>query len=291
MEQNPFSMIFARFFPGEHQEWRTQLRWGFGRVAGPWGQSELAGIMLVFGLSLALWMAWQHLWEPRFERLQWLRVKKATLITAIMVITLFMTQARGPWLGAAVALPVLWIGKRSRHVLRNSIFVALLLVVVGGLGSVALQGYSSGTQASSNEQQNAQYRNQLIDNYIPVAVAGGAWGWGQDFPRAPGQDSIDNEYLFLALTHGWVGCLAFCMIALGTVWRGGRAAAMAPSPFDQSFAFCLLGVMLGVMVVIFTVFLGNQTFELFFLLAGWVQALPVRDRLKIAQPLPAPVYS
>ena len=48
MEQNPFSMVFARFFPGEHQEWRTQLRWGFGRVAGPFGQSELAGIMLVF---------------------------------------------------------------------------------------------------------------------------------------------------------------------------------------------------------------------------------------------------
>ena len=186
---------------------------------------------------------------------------------------------------------MVWVGRRSQNVLRNTVFVCLLLVVVGGLGSVALHGYSSGTQASSAEQQNAQYRNQLIDNYIPVAIEGGAWGWGQDFPRAPGQGSIDNEYLFLALTRGWVGLLAFSMVLLGAVWRAARAAALAPTPLDQSFAFTLLGCVLGVMVVIFTVFLGNQTFELVFLLAGWVQALPVRDRLRVAQPLPAPVYS
>ncbi len=290
MEQNPFSMIFARFFPGEHTQWRTQIRWGFGRVAGPFGQSELAGIMLVFGLTLALWMAWQHLWEPRFQHLRWLKMQKATLITIVMALTLFMTQARGPWLGAAVALPVLWIS-RARNVLRASVIVGLLLVVVGGAGSYALKKYAASGEPQSNEQQTAQYRSQLLDNYLPVAEAGGPWGWGQDFPRAPGQGSIDNEYLFLGLTQGWIGSLSFALIGVSAALRAARAAAMAPTPFDQSFALCLLGIVLGVMTVIFTVFLGNQTYALFFLLAGWAQALPVRDRLVLPKPLPAPVYS
>ena len=130
-------------------------------------------------------------------------------------------------------------------------------------------------------QQNAQYRQQLLDNYLPVAKAGGAWGWGQDFPRAPGQGSIDNEYLFVALTQGWVGLLAFALICGESLYYFLYGAFFNPTRRDRYFAYSLAGVMFGLIVTIFTVFLGNQPYELFFLLAGWSQAVRVK---RVARP-------
>lgn len=273
MGQNPFTLVIARFFPEESFPWKTQLRWGFGRVSGPFGQSELAGMMLFFGLVMALWLGYYDLWEPKFSRAKWHPGKKSTIIAWTIGIVLFMTQARGPWIGALAALPIAFIG-RARNPGRTAVVVAISLVLGGAVTYVGLKAYASAdATTTSAEQQNAQYRAQLLDNYIPVAKAGGPWGWGQDFPRIKGQGSIDNEYLFVALTQGSVGLLAFCMIAFGTLYNFLGAARFGPTQPDRYFGYSLLGVFVGLLITIFTVFLGNQPFELFFLLAGWSQAV------------------
>lgn len=274
MGQNPFTLFYARFFPDEHFAWKTQIRWGFGRVSGPFGQSELAGMIFFFGLVLTLWLSYYHLWEPRFKHLEWLRFKKSTLILWTLAIVLFMSQARGPWLGTLVAIPVAFIG-RAKRPLRAALLVSVFFLVVAPLAYVGLKAYTSGP-TNSEAQENAQYRQQLLDNYIPIAERGGPWGWGQDFPRAMGQGSIDNEYLFVALTQGWVGLLAFCMICVESLWNLFYAAMYNPGPRDRYFAYSLAGVTIGLALTVFTVFLGNQPLLLFFLLAGWSQAVRVR---------------
>ncbi len=274
MGQNPFTLVFARFFPDERFAWKTQIRWGFGRVSGPYGQSELAGMMLFFGLVLALYLAYYHLWEPKFERAPWLPFRKSTVILWVIGITLLMTQARGPWIGSLLAVPIAVIG-RARRVLLASIVFGTLCLVGGPLSYLGLQHYAN-APATSAEQETASYRTHLLDNYVPVAKAGGPWGWGQDFPRAPGQGSIDNEYLFVALTQGWVGLLAFCALCIGGLYHLVMAAIYNSAKRDRYFAFSLLGIFVGLLVTIFTVFLGNQPYELFFLLLGWAQAVRVR---------------
>ena len=272
MEQNPFSLVAAHFFPDEHFAWKTQIRWGFGRISGPFGQSELAGMMLFFGLVMTLWLGYNHLWEPKFSKAQWLPFKKSTVIASTLGIVLLMTQARGPWIGAIAAVPIALIG-RSRRVLRTAILVGIFLAVGGSAAYIGLKAYANTDgPTTSSEQENAQYRTQLLDNYIPVAQKGGAWGWGQDFPRIGGQGSIDNEYLFVALTQGWVGLLVFSMIALEALSNMLYGAIYNPTKRDRYFSYSLLGVYVGLLITIFTVFLGNQPFELFFLLAGWSQA-------------------
>ena len=275
MGQNPFTLIFARFFPDERFAWKTQIRWGFGRVSGPYGQSELAGMMLFFGLVLALYLAYYHLWEPKFKRAPWLPFRKSTVILWVIGITLLLTQARGPWIGSLVAVPIAMIG-RARRVLLASVVMGSLCLIGGPLTYIGLQHYAN-APASSAEQETASYRTHLLDNYIPVAKAGGPWGWGQDFPRAPGQGSIDNEYLFVALTQGWVGLLSFCALSLGALYHLVMAAIYNPTKRDRYFAFSLLGILIGLLVTIFTVFLGNQPYELFFLLIGWAQAVRIRE--------------
>ena len=277
MGQNPFSLAFRHFFPGETFAWKTQIRWGFGRVSGPFGQSELAGIILIFGVVLALWLSYYHLWEPRFVHFKRWPLSKAATITWLIGITLLMTQARGPWLGCLIAVPIAFIG-RSRRVTRTAIMTVLVLIIVGGLAYTGLKSYTAGP-TTSEEQETAQYRQHLLDNYIPIAKEGGPWGWGLEFPRVGGQGSIDNEFLFVALTQGWVGLLAFCLIAGETILHMFASATLASDKSDRYFAWSMLGIFIGLLATSFTVFLGLQPFQLFFLLAGWSQALPTRPKV------------
>jgi hypothetical protein len=276
MGQNPFTRIFRPFFPGETFAWKTQIRWGFGRVSGPFGQSELAGIVLIFGLVLALWLGYCHLWERHFHRFRRWPLSKSMTFIVLIGLTLLMTQARGPWLGCLVAVPVAMIG-RARRVARTASITVLVLAVGLGAAYAGIKRYTSGP-TTTEEQETAQYRSQLIDNYIPVAKEGGAWGWGSDFPRQHGQGSIDNEFLFVALTQGWVGLLAFGLIAAEAAVHCIASALLAPEKSDRYFAWSMLGFLFGMLVTSYTVFLGLQPFQLFFLVAGWSQALPLRPK-------------
>lgn len=271
MANNPFTLIWSRFFPDEHFAWKTQLRWGFGRVSGPFGQSELAGIVIMFAIMLALWLRYASPWEDKFAIFPHHPFRKRNIIFGTLVFFLFMTQARGPWLGCIFAIPIAMVGKSDR-VLRNGLLLLGILLPVAGTAYVLGKHYTAAAPASA-EQQTAQYRAQLLDNYTPVAERGGLWGWGQNFPRAPGQESIDNEYLFLWLTQGSIGAGAFLLIAAESLIRMVRSAMRSTHRMDRFFAFSLFGAFCGILLTIGTVFLGNQPFQLFFLIAGWSQSI------------------
>lgn len=274
MGRNPYQIVMDHLLPDEQFGWKTQIRWGFGRVAGPFGQSELAGMMLLAGLVLALWLNYYSLWEPKFRYAAWLPFSKGKTITFVLGLTLILTQARGPWLGTLFAIPVAFIG-RSRRVLRSTILVATFGTAFAALLYLGMKAYTN-APTTTNEQENATYRAHLVENYTPVVKEGGLWGWGTDFPTEKGQISIDNEYLFVAVTQGWVGFGAFCLICLGSVTNFVSAIVRSTHQMERYFAFSLLGIFLGLMFTIVTVFLGNQSYLLFFLLVGWSEAMHVR---------------
>jgi hypothetical protein len=292
MGSNPFMRTLSPFFPGESFAWKTQFRWGFGRVSGPFGQSELAGMMLFTGIALTLYLNHARLWEPKFRSFAWLPWSKSAWINATLILTLIMTQARGPWLGCLAAIPIALVG-RSKHVLRQAILTGVVLVTVGSIAFFAVKHYTSGPVAS-DEQQTAAYRAELLTNYLPVALHGGAFGWGSQFPQIAGQGSIDNEYLFVALTQGWVGLLSFCLLALLGLWNLARGAILNRDKQDRYFAFTLLGILVGLLVTIYTVFLGNQPYQLFFLILGWAQAVrrpTLRSLSQAEQPAQKPRFA
>ncbi len=274
MGRNPYQILMDRLLPDEQFGWKTQIRWGFGRVAGPFGQSELAGMMLLAGLVLALWLSYCNLWEPKFRHAPWLPFSKAHTIVFVLGLTLVLTQARGPWLGTLCAIPVAFIG-RSRRVLRSTILVVTFGAIFGTILYMGMKAYTD-APTTTNEQENATYRAHLIENYTPVVKAGGLWGWGSEFPTEKGQVSIDNEYLFVAVTQGWAGFLAFCLICLGSITNFISAILRSTNGMERYFAFSLLGIFFGLMFTIATVFLGNQSYLLFFLLVGWSEAMRLR---------------
>lgn len=274
MGRNPFGLIFDRFFPGQVFGWKTQIRWGFGRVSGPFAQSELAGMMFGFGLVIALYLSYLKMWEPKFSRAPWLPFSKSRIITGVILFTLLMTQARGPWLGCLFAIPIAFIG-RSKHILRTAILVFAICGPLAWGSYAAIKHYTSGP-VTSDEQQTARYRADLISNYMPVVERGGAFGWGKDFPRVAGQGSIDNEYLYLALTQGYVGLFALCLLAFESFLQLTKPAVFGGVVSYRYFAFTLGGILAGLLLTLTTVFLGNQPYQLFFLLVGWSQSLEPR---------------
>jgi O-Antigen ligase len=367
-QDNLFRHVWLKFFPDEWQMLPTVTRRGFGRLGGPYAGSEQAGIVLLVGLSFALWLhflsspglektvsarryrggfAWLHFlapprvektvsarryWSgfawlhflapPRVEKtvsarryrsgFAWLhlpappRVEKTVArryrsgfawlhslgspnvepakhaifsraktraMVLLLTVTLLMTQARGPWIGQIFSLGIASIGKAKKPRLMAVVVVAIF-ILVGIPAYKSFKEYSSGPRKDfGSEQETAQYRQELLDNYIPVAKEGGAWGWGLRFPVIEGQDSIDNEYLLVWLLQGYVGLVAFSLLLLegimSLIWLGIKARLRS----DRAFIFSLLGIIIGIGITIGTVYLGSQPYELFFLLIGWSQAV------------------
>ena len=269
---NPYVHFWNRFFPGQ---WiLSQTRQGFGRVGGPYEGAETAGMVLLMGLLLALWL--QHCKAKSLGATGYLArfFKHSRIIIFVLITTLVMTQSRGPWLGAIIAVSIGSIG-RAKNFLRQAILVFSFGLVVG------IPLYSMGKdyvtvhqgQAVSDEQQTAQYRRQMIENYIPVAEWGGAFGWGNSYPRIGGQNSIDNEYLLIWLLQGYVGLTALILIVVEGVASLVRAGIKARSTQERYFVFTLLGALLGMAVCLYTVWLSDQPYQMFFLFIGWSQAL------------------
>jgi len=255
---NPYRLFWTHFYPGQWAP-ETAIRRGFGRVSGPYVQSELAGIILMAALLLTVWLKRRHYKEPQFRRLVAGVPKYAGVILFILTLALFMTQARGPWLGA----------------IRRTIMILGFAVLVGIPAYQVVKEYMSGPRKDyGSERETAQYRAELIDNYVPRAKQGGAWGLGRVLPIIDGQTSVDNEYLLAWLIQGYVGLTTLLLLFIEAAITFFRLGLKTRSSRNRHLIFSLLGILLGMAFVLSTVWLGSQTFELLFLLVGWSQAIP-----------------
>ncbi len=283
--KNPFHLVFYPFFKAHEDVWPPQVRNGLGRITGPYADAELAGIVLMFGFLLTLYLARTYNWGPRFSSATALYFRKSTYVSALLLIALFLTQSRGPELGLIFAVPIALVG-RSRDTLKASLIAFALVFVVGGAAYVTLSHYVSTNAPTSDQQETAAYRAVMIQDYLPMAEHSGLWGLGPRFHVIGKYASIDNEYLLVALTQGYIGFASLLLLIGSTVWTMLTAAIYNPERPDRAFAFTLLGIFVGTLVTIATVYLDYQALIFFFLMMGWAQALrvyPVRDSRPVFQ--------
>ncbi|MDE1175174.1 MAG: hypothetical protein PW789_01035 [Edaphobacter sp.] len=279
-KSNAFQYFWSHFYPGQWSGWVTSVRWGFGRVAGPFSQSELAGMVYFAGLIFTIWLGYRK-YKVRNDIASSSKspLKNPRLVLCVIGFTLLTTQARGPWLGTILAMCIAWVGL-SKVPKRRAALVLALGIIVGIPGYYAARNYASGPRTDyGSEKETAQYRAQLIDNYLPIAQAGGAWGWGaMGYPHIGGQASIDNEYLLVYLGGGYVGLGSLLLIVAETILVLIRQAFKTRSVRDRHFIFSLLGIFMGIAFTLTTVFLGAQNYELFFLIVGWAQSIKAITR-------------
>jgi len=287
MGTNIFTTVFGVLFPGQ-RPWLMQIRGGFVRIVGPFSGSILAGMVLLVGLIFASWVGFVE--SARGTEKKYYGIKRSHLFFGAIALGLFMTQSRGPWVGVILAYMIARIG-RAKNIRRATIITLLLCVIGGTIGYIKVEQYTAGSiwDAKNIEQENAIYRRELLDNYKPIVEKGGFFGYGiVDWPRVPGQPSIDNEFLFLEITQGKLGFWTYVLLAAEAVLASLRAARRATQRTDVYFALCMLGCVLGLMLTLTTVYMGAQSYPLFFLLMGWSQSLRQTQTATATVPETAP---
>jgi hypothetical protein len=272
MGRDLFDVIFASLFPNQRSaSWQTRM--GFNRTYGPYGHPILAGIIFAIAYRLDQWLHWGKYWPGRlpYLPLSWARACQLWLLAGSV-----MTLSRGPWVGAGAAALVVFIG-RSRKRVQTTVVAIFLVVAIGGPIYNAANSYVPATpdQAAGEMEQTAAYRREMNQKYIAIVEERPVWGWGHNkFPVVDGMSSIDNQFLLVALTYGEYVLAVFVLIVC---WIMSRLVFFCGSHrgdvFPGSTGLMLFGIFLLVIVSITTVYLGGQTFQLFFLFLGWSEAL------------------
>ena len=273
-----FRMALGPLFPGETPQWVTQLRWGFGRIAGPYGHAISMAVFVGVAILLHRWLTRAGLWERSFKLSGSLPFSKAQLISFGLLAGIFMTLSRGPWIGAVCGAILAGVGLRPDR--RRALIRALLILVVGGtILYVAGKAYLSGASAFEGveEQASAAYRAILISQYEDIVMISPIFGWGRaNWPLVQGMLSIDNNYLFVALGTGLVGLGLLVATFLSGLWRifaygfFGNDESLIPS--ERVFRFTLVGILVSIAISTGTTYISAHLYPLFFMLLGWCEA-------------------
>ncbi|MFT4111126.1 O-antigen ligase family protein [Silvibacterium sp.] len=269
---NLFTRTFGVFFP-DQKPWVAQIRGGLVRASGPYMAAILAGMVMSVGVIFSLWLGYVE--KQRGNERKYLGVRRSTILTLGILAGLGMTNSRGPWLGALLGFLISRIG-RAKNIRRAAIVTTLICVIGGTVGYIKADQYTSGSlwDAKDIEQENAIYRRLLLDEYKPIIEKGGLFGYGLiDWPKVGGMNSIDNEFLFIRITQGELGYACFLLLALEVGIAVVGAIRSGSLVTDIYFYFCLGGSIAGLLFALTTVYMGGQSYPLFFLLVGWSQGL------------------
>jgi len=277
-----YHKIFGIIFPGQGWAWPTSYRWGLPRASGPYAHAILAGIIMIIGYRLQRWLEWSKAWPRRLNGFEWIPISTSRLFTLILFMGATLTLVRGPISGGIVAAVIVLVGRSKRRWLIFTLILIFFILVTPPTVAWFIDYASVGRMAAASESQETfAYRWELIVNYFDVAMEKFVWGWGRNtWPKHPEQPSIDNYYLLLFLMHGFMGVGFLFAILLVMPARLFIYSMFQPvaHPSGSSLGFTLLSVYIVVGWSIATVYLGEQTIPLLFLLVGWSEGYLLYDR-------------
>jgi O-antigen ligase len=273
--KSTWQTVFIDLFGSAVSIWPEQMRWGFGRVAGPFGHAILAGTIFMVGFVYCIWLrTYSPEWGTR-RVIAGLPLTFRGLVLWSLVAGLLMAQSRGPWFGAGLALVLVFLMQKY-----STWKAAVLFALVAGIFFFSAYIYGKKytevdrAEAVNDEQRNAIYRRELLNSYKPIIKERMAFGWGiTTYPSMNGQTSIDNEYLMLAVTQGFLGLGLFVAIGAGSLFRLLILLTRPMAPEDRAIIVAHLAALIGVLTTITTVFLGEQAILLFFIVVGWSQGM------------------
>jgi hypothetical protein len=269
---DPFDALLKPFFPGQSPG-EPFIRFGVTRTAGPYGHAIIAGIVFAVGYRIARWLDWSKRWNSDVPHLP---VRRVRLCEGLIIAGSVMTLSRGPWVAWAVAALIVFVcrtGNRRRAIAWT---VAASIVAAIPIYRVTLSYVSMKRQNTTTRlQQNAAYRYELAERYLPLVEQHPVLGWGLGHvPQVGDLFSIDNHYLYLALNYGLIASTLLLAILVWTPLRLLRRGLRMPRDGPQaSLLFTLLGVHIVIAVSATTSWLGGQPEQLLLLVVGWSEAV------------------
>ena len=242
-------------------------RWGFKRAFGPFAHPICAGYFFAMTVPISFW-----LWRTKYfkNNLFGLFCFLSNLGGCLFAIS------RAPIASMIMSFAFVWYGwsKKRKTVL-------LVLATVGIVCSIIILPkfieYISADRATAQteDQRNAAYRSEMMQNYYSIVGEKPLFGWGRfGVPVVDGQVSIDNEYLYVALTSGLVplgAYIIFMLMVIGKIlWV---VVNRNYNNEDARLCWCFLGSWFAAMLTQYTVYAGLQTVQIFYMFGGVVAAI------------------
>lgn len=279
---NPYLKIFDSIFPDQNQQaiWPTSVRYGLVRIAGPFIQTILFGTLLGVAVLFNTWLMKNKFWPriskhlPTLLRLPTLVLSKEKIIMLVLILGMICTVSRGPIIGTLLGAAFVGVGYakyKFKSFLISSLILCAALVCAYGL---YLEYSSIGKDSAvSDTQYTAAYRADLVREYSSQVMERPYWGWGSlKLMSIYGPITVDNQYLYLAITYGLVTMSGFIAIIVCTLFsllfRG--LLKCKGSREDSSLCFTFFGIYLAIALTLITVYIGMQLQPIFFILTGWI---------------------
>jgi hypothetical protein len=271
-----FNCYEARMFVNVFDEylrkiWPHSVTWdlgfimsraGFKRAMGPFSHPIIAGFFFTVSLPLAIWSYHEKLFKNP-------RTGKAVLL--LNVLGLFASISRAPIMGGLMGLLIIYYGwSRNKGTILTISGVTLSILLMAALPSFI--EYISVTRATAEtiDQQNAAYRKEMLDGYAEVVAERPITGWGRfSVPTVKGMNSIDNQYLGVALHSGLIAVSIYVLFLLWTLnklfqfTRGKKF-----NNCRARLVWCLIAGWVSAIFIQGTVYLGSQMIQYFFILAA-----------------------
>lgn len=265
-----------RFFPKmADYDWFPTYRYGLVRISGPFGHPILFGTGLAIALIFNHWLTRNGFWKKNFSFLFLNSYLKGALIGLLLFIGLILTFSRGPLYSSIFAVFILGFGYTRNRGL-YLIGIGTIFTIIGFFVLQYIVYYSEiGREVASSElDRTAIYRVNLVNAYMEFIEQKFWLGWGTTtWPKAANMVSIDNEYLFIVMTHGIVALVILCMILMTTALKLFYTGMKIPNKYrlNQSLAFTLLSIVFMLTVTLITVYMADQVEALTFIIIGLSQ--------------------
>lgn len=242
-------------------------RMGFKRAPGSFAHPISAGYFFAMTTPIALWA-----WREKIFR----KPHLGTIVLGLNTLGVITSISRAPIAGLLLSMVVIWFGWSRNKSISGG---ALIFVAIIGL-AIAIPKFVDyvsvkRSHAVTQDQENAAYRKEMLDNYIEVIKDKPTWGWGRyTYPIVKGQKSIDNEYLFIAITSGMANLVVYVAIIAIVFIR--LLLFTIKQPYDSAegrLGWVLLSAWISAIFTQATVYSGMQTTHYFFMIAAISEAL------------------
>ena len=274
-----FQMIEFRFWFNVFDEplrrvWPKSVPWGGGmkrgglkRASGPFGHPICAGYYYTMFVPLAVWLWKNDYFEKR---------KHGFWITLICIGGGISSISRAPIIGIFLGLVLIWYGWSQNKGLATMILLSLMTVASIFILPKAISYVNvDRANAVTEDQRNAAYRTELLDNYKEVIAEKPLLGWGRfTVPVVKGQASVDNEYLMIVLSSGKASLYAYIV---SVIWILARLIIFSirgdSSSKEIRLAWCMIASILTALFTQATVYSGTQTVQFFYIILGFSEGL------------------
>lgn len=275
MMASPVKQILSRIydFPPENE---LVIRYGFKRFEGVYTHAILAGIILSTSFLLNTWLTKNRLWKRLYHPI----LKFYPYFISFMLFAgVFFTFARAPLYSLILSLSLVYAGFTTDK-FKTWIFASVGSVLAAAFVYQLISPYFAEnlTVIQGSEDWNTfTYRIELFNNYSPFVPIHPFLGWGSaGYPPVQNFPSVDNYYLLMALENGLIALGLFIAMIVITIVRLLNAGFMTHTKYERSLRFVLAGILIMIFLTISTVYLGDQTQNVLFLILGWSQGLLIR---------------